>query len=255
MKYIYPPRIEHATPRDKTDIFRTLKYHAQYKVNDTRLVIIIESPDDIQLWNRHGKKLDYTPPPELQEQLKKLAEYLGPCVLDGGLLDAKHRAVKDTIALWDILAQNDQQLIGTTYVFRQELLHKTLLDTIDTVYHTANYSKRIIGSCHVGYNFADPVIERVSGKDVQISGGIFLVTNYIDGWDQMWDNIEETNKPYISTNTIEYSNAIQVETKVSPLIEGLVFKYPFGKLKPSFGIKNNTEWQGKSRVETGRHLF
>ncbi len=251
MKYIYPPRIEHVTPREQIDIFKSMKYHAQYKVNDTRLVIIIESPDDIQLWNRHGKKLSYTPPAELQEQLKKLAQYLGPCVLDGGLLDTKHRAIKDTIALWDILAQNGKSLVGTTYSMRQDLLHKTLLDTVDTVYHTANFSKRIIGSCHVGFNFADPVFE----DGVQLSGGIFLMTNYVDGWDQMWENIDETNKPYITTNSVRYSNAVQVETNITPLIEGLVFKNPHGKLKQAFGIKNNTEWQGKSRVSTGRHIF
>jgi hypothetical protein len=228
---------------------------AQYKVNDSRLVLIINSVDDIQLWNRHGSKMVYTPPGELINQLKELASITGPCILDGGLLDSKHKAIKDTIALWDILNHNGTPLRGTTYMERQKMLHTMLLGDELTIFSQSDKSKRIIGSCHVGYNFKDPVYADVD-KTVQLSGGIFLMTNYRNNWDNMWEKLTETNAPYTNIESRKYSSGGTITKQhITPLIEGLVFKDPTGKLTNGLSENNNASWQAKSRVETNRHKF
>ena len=42
---------------------------------------------------------------------------------------------------------------------------------------------------------------------------------------------------------------------IGPLLEGLVFKDPNGRLQMGWQEKNNSDWMARSRVTTGRHAF
>jgi len=128
--YIYPPRAtEVIHPRDN-HMYTESGWIAQLKYNDSRCLIKYRSNGTIELWNRHGEGFrNYTLPQTLHDELESLRARLDIhdnewTLLDGGLLHAKHSAIKDHIVLWDILVHNGEQLLGTTYEERYAKLAK-----------------------------------------------------------------------------------------------------------------------------------
>jgi hypothetical protein len=234
-QYIYPPRSQDAIPRSETSIFATLGWRAQYKYNDTRLLVKICPNGDIQLWNRHAERYrTYHLPDHLHEQLEQVAVNLGHIpghltLLDGGLLDQKHRAIKDTIVIWDMLVLNDQHMIGTSYQSRHdEILSISSMETW-------NYQHDSHGIVPFGH---------------LLSENIFTPFNIEPSlWDDSWKIIEKVNRPF-TTGEPEDSNY-----QCSPVLEGLVFKDPDGLLEMGFKERNNDSWMIRSRVRTGRHMF
>jgi len=147
--------------------------------------------------------------------------------LDGGILDGKHKAIKDTIVIWDILVRNGDHLLGSIYGDRYSLLH---------------VSDR-------PWNYQHP-----NGKTYQL--GLALTPNILmpqnhtfDKWPKLWEMIDEIN----ATWTIGKPN--DKNYQCHPLIEGLVFKNHKGSLQMGFKEKNNSDWLMRSRVTTGRHKF
>jgi hypothetical protein len=238
--YIYPPRSSAAVPREATGIYEKMGFIAQLKYNDSHALIKIlpntENPDNpiVQLWNRHGERLKYTPPEHLQAQLQQLPKILGLDkdkwhLLDGGLLDSRHRAIKDTIAIWDILVKNGQHQLGTTY---QERYNNDLARSGTCGFYTYTHS---ISSGEKTYNLG-----------VKFTDNIILPINHTaDQWNDLWALIGEINEPFTDKKTGE----------VSPLIEGLVMKDLSGTLEPGRKEDNNSHWIGRSRVATKRHRF
>ena len=228
-QYIYPPRPDKAIPRDQTAILGDMGWLAQLKFNDTRCLIKLLPNGTSELWNRHGEKIRaYTCPDWLQSQIEEVRNQLGLAkdsyhLLDGGLLDQKHRAIKDTIVIWDILVRDGEHLLGTTYLDRYQSIAKTA----ETPWHYTN--------------------EHHSNKfgltwDKETTPNILLPELWPpQTWNDLWDMIHETNKPF--------------EGICGPLLEGLVFKNPKGTLGMGFTEKNNKDWIMRSRVTTGRHTF
>lgn len=220
--YIFPPRAEHCIPRNEVQPYFDLGWKAQIKYNDTRILIKYLPNEKVELWNRHGMRVSYTPPDTLIAQLNSLRDKLGISdltILDGGLLDSKHQAIKDQIVVWDILVQNGEHLLGTTYEERFSRI-------------------RAIG---VGSHPYTPTHKRHPTLDI----GISLTTDvFCPRWydhtqyQQIWEIVQIANAPF-----------------PTPVFEGCVLKDPTGQLQIGFKVKNNTSWQVKSRVTTGRHQF
>jgi hypothetical protein len=196
----------------------------------------------IELWNRHGERFrSYTAPEWLLEQLDQARETLGLQagelhLLDGGLIDQKHAAIKDTIAIWDILVQNGEQLLGTTYAERYPLItgqrRRILEGTEATDWY---YSHETHGPISLG---------------IALTQNILVPRNIPDTeWDKAWDTVTTVNAPY-TKGTPGSPNY-----EIKPLLEGLVLKDPHQPLKPGFRENNNDSWMMRSRVQTGRHLF
>lgn len=222
-QYIYPPRPDQAIPRDATDFLGEMGWLAQLKYNDSRCLVKFLPDQTIELWNRHGERFrNYTCPPWLHDQLQILRQELGLGqgyhLLDGGLLDQKHRAIKDTIVIWDILVRDSQHLIGTTYQER----YQSLAQNADIPWHFD----------HTKFGLT---------WDKQLSNVLIPEQWPHQTWPDLWDMIHEINKPY--------------ENICGPLLEGLVFKDPNGELGMGFTEKNNSQWVMRSRVATGRHAF
>lgn len=229
-QYIFPPRPEGSTPRKDTEIYADLDWIAQFKYNDTRCLIKLCSDGRIQLWNRHAEQMrTYSPPIWLQHQLEHLTTredlgIQGYCLFDGGLLHQKHKAIKDTIVIWDILVINGEHLVGTTYQHRYNKIH-ALCNGESYKYKGHHLSKN----------------HRLGTK---ITDDIFVPDLLTPSeWTTAWDTVDEVNYPFLSTNS------------AGPLLEGLVFKDPDGELEFGFKQKNNSSWQSRSRVSTGRHAF
>lgn len=223
-RYIFPPRPDGAIPRTDNEIFRDLDWVAQYKYNDTRCLIKLLESGEIQLWNRHAERMrTYHTPLDLQEQLEALRTredlgIRGYCLFDGGLLDQKHRAIKNTIVIWDILVLDGEHLIGTTYRHRYNKVHALCSG------ESYKYS---------GHRLGNKITQDIFVPDLLTPGE----------WNDAWKTVDEINEPYLSTG------------EAGPLLEGLVYKDPEAELEFGFKEKNNSSWQARSRVETGRHRF
>jgi len=223
-KYIFPPRAKEAIPPEDMNLYATLGYQAQLKYNDTRTLFKLLPNDQIQLWSRHGERLkDYTLPEWLEPQFLELKERLAIdpdswALIDGGVIDCKHKAIKDHFAIWDILVLNGNHLIDTTYQERYDLLRISC--STEETYEFKNAT----GIHQLGTKATDNII----------------VPDLIppEKWQDTWQHIQEINKPYNQ-----------------PLIEGLVFKQMQGKLTYGHQVNNNTTWMAKTRVQTGRHRY
>jgi hypothetical protein len=231
--FIYPPRPDKCLPRADTEILGEMGFLAQLKYNDSRCLIKYLPDGEIQLWNRHGEKFrDYTAPDSLLAELHTVQKILGLSptgyhLLDGGLLDRKHKAIKDSIVIWDILVRDGEHLLGTTYLDRYNSLHVS----------------------QEAWNYQHP-----NGSTYQL--GLALTDNILipechsaSKWPELWNMIDEIN----ATWTI--GKPTDKNYQCHPLIEGLVFKNPSGELEMGFSERNNSSWLMRSRIETGRHRF
>lgn len=229
-QYIFPPRAKDAIPREETGIFKQLGWIAQLKYNDSRAMIKYCQNGNIELWNRHAERFrTYNAPDWLLDQLKTLGHRLGikpglTTILDGGLLDQKHQAIKDSIVIWDILAYNDEYLVGTILKnrFNQLLAAATQQPWI---YEHPSHEPKEFG--------------------LKLTDNVYIPHNLKpETWDEAWDMVYTVNAPWTKPGE-----------NTKPVLEGLMFKDPNGKLELGFSEKNNSNWQFRSRVETGRHKF
>lgn len=228
-QYIYPPRPTTCLPKEAAEPFLSLGWRPQLKYNDSRTVIKLLPGGKVELWNRHAERFrSYHTPDWLEDQIREAAIILDLPeneyhLLDGGLLDQKHTAIKDTIAIWDILVKNSVHLVGTTYISRHTQLAMEL-DKEEWIYHHPK-----TGDTPFGY---------------KITENIFLAKYYnTEDYNTLWETVEKVNAPFTNGKDIK------------PLLEGVVLKYPNGILQMGYREKNNTDWMAKSRVTTGRHRF
>lgn len=70
-----------------------------------------------------------------------------------------------------------------------------------------------------------------------ITDNIIIPINYTQ-FETAWSIVDQVNKPYDT-----------------PLLEGVMIKNPLSQLRRATKPINNSEWQVRSRVTTGRHLF
>ncbi len=239
--YIWPPRPTAAIPfADAVVLYADLDWIAQLKYNDTRLIIKLLPTGGIELWNRHAEQLrSYHAPDWLLNQLGRATACMGLepgqyHMLDGGLLDQKHRAIKDTIVIWDILVQNGNHLLDTTYEDRHSRIHPgpdpRHWDTKDD---TTWYWEDALFD-YEPFPFG-----------TKLTDNIFVPRNINAAeWAEAWDMIQRINQPFV-----------EADPPVGPLLEGLVFKDPEGVLEMGWREQNNDAWSARSRVATGRHAF
>ena len=242
-QYIFPPRPQDSIPRSETQLFSDLGWVAQLKYNGSRCLIKYTPDGDVELWNRHGERFrSYTAPDWIKEQLLEVRSQLGlradeVSILDGEMIDAKHKALKDTIAIWDILVADGEHLTGTTYAERYSRIFPAGNTLGDLDYTFSNNS----GSFVFGTRFKNT--EDIFAPVSQLAGS-GIEGNRMENWDNMWDMVHSVNAQYKTASG-----------DISPLLEGLVFKDPHGILAPGWKEKNNGDWMVRSRVKTGRHLF
>jgi len=181
--YIYPPRPKTSVPRTETNTSQSywgnLGFVAQFKYNGTRTGIYTNttnSPAHFEFLSRHKSTLSYQPPADLLRQLDVVFELLGldkskDNVIDCELLHSKHRAVKDTLVIYDILVRDGEHLVGTTYKERYDFLH----------------------SSHIKDRWM------FNGHDLAVclQPNVMLARSYGPAdWSIMWDKIDAVNKPF-----------------------------------------------------------
>ena len=223
-QYIFPPRSKNAVPREESAMFAELGWKAQLKYNDTRTIIKYCVDGKVELWSRHAERLKtYQAQEWLVNELIEVGRLLNiepgtVTMLDGGLLDQKHRLIKDTIVIWDVLVFNGQHLVGTTYDSR--------------------YNK-FLNVQSGPWNFNVPKVGNIQ-FGLKLTDNVFTPECYnSELWEDLWDTIDRVNAPFGD----------------SPVLEGLCFKDMSGKLELGYKEINNSSWFMRSRVKTGRHNF
>jgi len=246
--YIFPPRPKNAIPLREVCLFADMGWEAQLKFNGARCLIKYTSANNIELWNRHGSKLrSYSAPDWLIDQLWQVHKRLNLnpkswSLLDGELIDFKHCAIKDTIAIWDILVRDGHHLLGTTYRERYDLVKAA---TDGTMWFYTNPQKPTIHPpLEFGLKVTDHILVPINYKGNRSSSADNDGNPSGDAWKMVWEQIVDVaNAPYTTTNDIK------------PIIEGLVLKMPTHKLKMGYSEDNNHDWMMRCRVETKRHRF
>lgn len=92
------------------------KYVGTYKWNGDNTTVYT---DDLSFWNREGKRLSYTPHPDM---LKELKQFPKGCILNGELLHRHTKKVKDLLILHCVMGWKDQILRGKTWSDSRRLL-------------------------------------------------------------------------------------------------------------------------------------
>lgn len=258
-QYVFPPRPQSAIPLMDACLFADLGWEAQLKFNGARCLVKFTSSGGVELWNRHGERFrTYTAPDWLLDQLQQVHRRLGLnphswSLLDGELIDFKHCAIRDTVALWDILVRDGQHLLGTTYGDRYKWVRERL--TGGAVHETTWwYTNPQRPNAHEPLPFGAKVLDNVI-LPVNYKGNRSLSADNDgnpsgDAWKMIWEQIVNVaNAPY----TIGKPGDKNYDIK--PVLEGLVIKRLDSKLKMGHKQANNSDWMVKSRVTTGRHKF
>lgn len=216
--YVYPPRTNTSTPFTQSKFLQKYGYRAQYKFNDSNIIIHFNA-GVITLWSRHKDLLkNYQLPTELDTQLHDIIvrldlDPMGHHRFNGGLLHFKHVAKKNTIVIWDTLVADGEYLLGMSYHERFGRLQDI---TGEPYYYTSKDHNLQVGH--------------------QLTPDVFIPI-WLDDWDQAWSDLIILNSQYSQ-----------------PLLEGLCIKSGKHKLEPGYTEYNNQALMIKSRVQTKRHL-
>ncbi len=91
-------------------------------------------------------------------------------VIDCELLHSKHRAVKNSLVIYDILVRNGEHLVGTTYKERYDFLHTASTDNWE----------------FMGHNIG-----------VLLQPNIMLARSYEPvAWPSLWNTVDAINKNF-----------------------------------------------------------
>lgn len=126
--YLYPPRAENALPLNKiAALEKKGGWIAQVKKNGQNSVIFVSPEKEVFAMNRHNENhKTWQFPAEAMEIYKRLPGN-GWYVLNGELLHNKVRGIRNIHYLHDILVENGQYLLATTYAQRYARLLMLLL--------------------------------------------------------------------------------------------------------------------------------
>lgn len=135
-QYIYPPRPKNPIPPSDLKIWDNGMMIAQPKVNGTNCTIYLNGKE-IYVFNRHGQRLSNFH--ISKDEIMSLYRGTGWMVLNGeytnkGKLIDTGVSFSDKFCLFDILVQNSNYLIGTTFEHRINLMGEFYGDPRNTLH-------------------------------------------------------------------------------------------------------------------------
>ena len=117
--YLWPPRPEKAIPRDLLNFYRARGYWAQVKKNGTCTVIFSRGKEVIFKTRHNDDHRLWSPTPE-HERFFQTSDKWNVYVAE--LLHSKTPTVKNQLYIFDIIVDEGEQLVDTTFEERQLLL-------------------------------------------------------------------------------------------------------------------------------------
>jgi len=152
--YLWPPRPK-TTIKPFSPQYEAMKgrkwWKSQLKLNGQRNVIYISPDREVQMWNRHGDThQNYNVPPWLVEQVLSVVKPVdGWVAIDGELLHAKDKSIKNTLYWWDMLVYDSDYLIGRKYNARHQMLLDAVREPISNDGHIAKVTDNIWLACMI----------------------------------------------------------------------------------------------------------
>jgi hypothetical protein len=131
-QYLYPPRPEHAIPPHMINVYERQGFVAQVKKNGTCSVIAVAPDRSLTCMRRHGPTVPHklwTPTAASSRMFRRL-KGKGWYVFVAELLHSKTPTIKDTNYLFDLLVDDGEYLVGTTFAQRQERLQALMLPLV-----------------------------------------------------------------------------------------------------------------------------
>jgi hypothetical protein len=121
---LWPPRPEKAIPMALLGFYEKKNFWAQKKKNGTYCVIY-QRGEEVHFRTRHpdsneGRHKAWTPKQQHVDFFKKRGDRWN--VYCAELLHSKTKHIKDQLFLFDILVKDGEQLVGSTFAERQEIL-------------------------------------------------------------------------------------------------------------------------------------
>lgn len=116
--YLFPPRAEHAIPPALLGSYERKGWFAQVKKNGTNSVIFVSPSKDVYAMGRNNnqhKQWQFTPE---SAAIFKTLPGKGWNVINAELLHSKVVGLRDINYIHDILVEDGQYLLGTTYAQR-----------------------------------------------------------------------------------------------------------------------------------------
>lgn len=126
-KYIYPPRAATKSPPSGLVTYERMGFIAQPKLNGSCGVLFLDGFGGARLMGRHNN--DFARVTIDKVDLKTLHRGAGYMVLVGEYMnksqkDGNKKLFNDTFVIFDIVVYGGKQLIGSTFLERQELIEK-----------------------------------------------------------------------------------------------------------------------------------
>ena len=216
--YLWPPRPETKIEASQLGFYSKRKWVAQYKKNGTCTVLFVTPEKDIIVKTRHDADHKMWKPTAGSTDAFKKMPGDGWYVFVCEVLHSKTKRVKDTVYIFDILVNDGENLEGTTFIKRQEILK----DLFEIDQDLPEGVTRIHAKSHYIITPKVWLARLITGKFKTTMAAIQKASDAEDG------NSED---------------------------EGLVLKNPNGKLKNLQKQKINGSWQVKCRCATENYSF
>lgn len=124
LRFLWPPRPDNIVPPGTLSFYKKRGFCAQVKKNGTCTVLVKDPRGNLTAFTRHNElhKL-WVPDPTTPclRRFKKLPSHW--MVFVGELLHSKVQGIRDTLYLFDIIVDENRQLVGETFIQRQDRLH------------------------------------------------------------------------------------------------------------------------------------
>lgn len=215
-QYLYPPRPERAIPVEQLGFFEKRGWVGQMKKNGTCTVLFV-TPDkkvitktrhdaDHKMWSQNESRAL-----EIFENLPGDNWYV--FVIE--VLHNKTSLIKDTMYIFDIMVNDGELLVGSTFTERMDIL-KELFNVVDE----------------------DNVVSLSNNSHYILNSNVWLARTITTGFKQIM-RIANQQKP----------------AEGAPLDEGIVLKDPNAKLNMPGRAKSNGGWQVKCRISHKNYDF
>ena len=214
--YLWPPRPDKAIPDNMIHFYTNRGWVGQMKKNGTCTVLFVSPEKEIITKTRHNSEHKMWKQGESNAlDIFKTLPGEGWYVFVCELLHNKTALVKDTFYIFDIMVNDGELLVGSTFTERQDQL-KNMFNIIDE----------------------DNVVSLSHNSHYVLNRNVWLAKTITTGFDQVM-RLANQQKP----------------VEGAPVDEGIVLKNPLAKLEMPGRQKSNSRWQVKCRIAHKNYDF
>lgn len=217
--YLWPPRPSKAIGATMLNFYEKRNWVGQYKKNGTCTVLYVTPEKEIIAKTRHNDDHKRWEPTDKSTGVFKDLPGEGWYVFVVEVMHSKCKDVKDTVYIFDMLVNDGVDLVGTTFMERQDMLHE-----IFEIKHEDDDTN---------------VVEMFENQSHYVLSPNVWLAKLING------NFKQTMR--VVSNEAPEEGA--------PENEGLVLKNPNAKLEPESRQASNGGWQVKCRIPHKNYSF